>query len=133
MDESIRIYVGLRWQRAIEELETAQANIEHGRYRVAISRAYYAVFCMASAALFTQSIQRSKHSGIEAAFSQYLVKSGAIEPEFSRSYQQIRRLREEVDYNAHPVIDETKATETLAKAQAFVERVERYLRQGGAL
>ena len=62
MDESIRAYARLRRQRAIEELETAQENIKQGRYRVAISRAYYAVFYMASAALFGQSIQRSKHS-----------------------------------------------------------------------
>jgi len=88
---------------------------------------------MASAALFGQSIQRSKHSGIEAAFSQYLVKPGYIEPEFSRIYQQTRRLREEVDYNVQPMIDEARALETVTKAQAFVERIERYLRESGVL
>jgi len=46
-----------------EELETARDNIARGHYRAAVSRAYYAVFYIASAALFSQSVVRGKHSG----------------------------------------------------------------------
>lgn len=133
MEEHIRAYAQLRLERAREELETARDNIAHGHFRAAVSRAYYAVFYMASAALFSQSVQRTKHSGVESAFSQYLVKPGDIEPEFSRLYQRARRQREEADYADEPNIDETTARQTLAEAERFVDRLERFLREVGAL
>jgi uncharacterized protein (UPF0332 family) len=98
VEEPVQAYARLRLERAREELETARENIVHGHYRAAVSRAYYAVFYMASAALFSQSVQRAKHSGVESAFSQFLVKTGHIEPEYSRLYQRARRQREEADY-----------------------------------
>jgi uncharacterized protein len=132
MEDAIREYARLRLSRAQEELDTASENITHGRYRAAVSRAYYAVFYMASAALFSQSIQRAKHSGVESAFSQFLVKEGYIEPEYSRLYQRARRQREEADYADVPV-DEITARQVLTDAGLFVERVERFLHDIGAL
>jgi uncharacterized protein (UPF0332 family) len=133
VEEHIRAYAQLRLERAREELETARDNIAHRHYRAAVSRAYYAVFYMASAALFSRSVQRAKHSGVESAFSQYLVKPGDIEPEFSRLYQRARRQREEADYADEPDIDETTARQTLTDAERFVDRLERFLREAGAL
>jgi uncharacterized protein (UPF0332 family) len=118
---------------AREELATARENCERNRFRTAVSRAYYAVFYIASAALYAQSVQRSKHSGVEAAFSQVLVKPGHIEPEFSRLYYRARRRREEADYADDVVIDEEIALQALADAELFVERLERFLTQVGAL
>lgn len=88
---------------------------------------------MASAALFSQSVQRAKHSGVESAFAQYLIKPGHIEPEFGRLYQQARRWREEVDYADQTIIDETLAQQILADADRFVKRLERFLQEIGAL
>jgi uncharacterized protein (UPF0332 family) len=133
VEEHIRAYAQLRLEYAREELDTARENIAHGRFRAAVSRAYYAVFYIASAALFSQSVQRAKHSGVESAFSQYLVKPGYIEPEFGRLYQRARRQREEADYADEPDIDETTALQTLAEAERFVDRLERFLREVGAL
>jgi uncharacterized protein (UPF0332 family) len=133
MDEHIRTYARLRLDNAREELETARENIARGHFRAAVSRAYYAVFYMASAALFSQSVQRAKHAGVESAFSQYLVKPGYIEPEFSQLYQRARRQREEADYAEEPDINEITARQTLADAERFVDRLERFLREIGAL
>ena len=133
MEESIRAYARLRLERAREELASSHQSLEHGYYRAAVSRAYYAVFYMASAALFAKSINRSKHSAIEAAFSQYLVKTGEIEPEFSRIYQMTRRQREEADYADQPAPDGVSANQILEDAQRFVDRLERYLRETGTL
>ena len=133
MEESIRAYARLRLERAREDLATARDNIRHGYFRAAVNRAYYAVFHMASAALFSQGIQRNKHSGIESAFSQFLVKPGHIEPEFSRLYQQARRQREEADYAEMVNIDHTTAQQTVTNAEQFVDRVERFLQDANVL
>lgn len=133
MEESVRAYARLRLERAREDLATARDNIGQGYFRAAVNRAYYAVFHMASAALFSQGIQRSKHSGIESAFSQFLVKPGHIEPEFSRVYQQARRQREEADYAEMVNIDQTTAQQTVTNAERFVSRVEQFLQDTNVL
>lgn len=127
MEEYVRSYAGLRLERAREELQTAEENIANGRFRAAVSRCYYAMFYMASAALFSQSVQRSKHSGVESAFAEHLIKSGQIETEYSRSYQRVRRLREEADYAERVEIDEMTARQSLVEAKGFVTRVEKFL------
>jgi uncharacterized protein (UPF0332 family) len=133
VEEHVRAYARLRLANAREELETARDNIARGHFRAAVSRAYYAVFYMASAALFSQSVQRAKHAGVEAAFSQFLVKPGHIEPEFGRLYQTARRQREEADYIDASNIDESSARQTLADAERFVDRLERFLHEADAL
>jgi uncharacterized protein (UPF0332 family) len=118
---------------AQEELQTARDNIAGRHYRAAISRSYYAVFYMASAALFSQSIVRGKHSGVESAFSEYLIKPMFLEPEFGRIYQRARRSREEVDYAEDAAPDAGQAQRVLADAERFVERLERFLMDSGSL
>ena len=63
MEEHVRAYARLRLEMAREELETARDNIASGHHR---------------AALFSQSVARGKHSGVESAFSEYLVKPGHV-------------------------------------------------------
>jgi uncharacterized protein (UPF0332 family) len=47
VEERVRAYARLRLEMAQEELATASENIEHGRHRASVSRAYYAVFYVA--------------------------------------------------------------------------------------
>jgi uncharacterized protein (UPF0332 family) len=118
---------------AREELQTAEDNIAAGHYRAAISRSYYAVFYMASAALFTQSIVRGKHSGVESAFSEVLIKPGLVTPDFGRIYQRARRSREEVDYAEDAAPDRDTAQRVADDAATFVDGIEQFLRNSGAL
>lgn len=88
---------------------------------------------MASAALFSQTVVRGKHSGVESAFSEFLIKPGYIGPEYGRIYQRARRSREEADYAEDASIDEAEARQTLADAERFVGRLERFLSETGAV
>lgn len=133
MEEYVRAYARLRLSMAREEVQTARDNIARAHYRAAVSRAYYAVFYMASAALFAISITRAKHSGVESAFSEYLIKPGHVEAEYGRLYQKARRQREEADYAEDTTIDEATAGQIVADAERFVDRLERFLEHIGAL
>jgi uncharacterized protein (UPF0332 family) len=73
MEERARANAQLRLEQAREELETARDNLANGPVQAAVSRAYYAIFYMASAALFSQSIVGGKHSSVESAFSEFLI------------------------------------------------------------
>ena len=133
MEQHVRDYARLRLSMAREELQTARDNIAAGHYRVAISRSYYAVFYMASAALFAQSIVRGKHSGVESAFSEYLIKPGLVTADFGRIYQRARRSREEVDYAEDAMPDRNEAERVLDDAAIFVDGIAKFLRNSGVL
>jgi len=133
VDEETRSIARIRLEKAQDDLKVARALIEQVGYRQAISRAYYAVFAIASAALLVQQIARKKHSGVESAFNQFLVKPGLIEPEYAAIYQKAFRARQEADYADISEFSESRARTVLSESERFVERIERYLREVGAI
>lgn len=133
MDEGSVAIIRIRIERADEELRAARKLIEDGFYRISCSRAYYASFLMATAALLTLEVTRSKHSGVEAAFNEMFIKSGKIEPEFGRLYALLRKTREDSDYNDRAVASEDMARHRLADADSFIDRIKKYLHSAGAI
>ena len=134
MDENTRALVGIRVEKSQEDLQSAQVLLEHGLFRAAVNRAYYAVFHLASAALLTVGEERSKHSGVQSAFGQFMVKAGHIEAEHYDILKFARKLREESDYRDDLVTLTAEETAALLEnARQFVSRVKRYLLDVGAL
>ena len=134
MDENTRALVGIRVEKSQEDLQSAQVLLEHGLFRAAVNRAYYAVFHLASAALLTVGEERSKHSGVQSAFGQFMVKPGHIEVEHYDTLKFARKLREESDYRDDLVTLTAEETAALLEnARQFVSRVKRYLLDVGAL
>jgi len=133
MDENARIIIGIRLEKARQELEAVRQLIDSAMYRIAISRAYYAIFGITTAVLLTKDIDRSKHSGVQAAFGQYFIKPGVIEPEYGKIYSLLRRAREESDYSDYGQFTIGRAEKVFSDAERFVARMERYLREVGAI
>lgn len=127
MREQIRQYL----QKAHQVLNTGQLALEHGDYITAVNRAYYAVFYAANALLATKGLERSKHSGVLAAFREHFVKTGVIEAEYSDFYGAIMDERTEGDYAAGAFLDEETAQQALLRAQRFVGRIEQALQERG--
>jgi len=50
-DETRRSYIAIRIAKARDDLITARDDTQHGHWRGAVNRAYYAVFHVASAAM----------------------------------------------------------------------------------
>ena len=101
MDKAEKIaYIRVRLEAAHRDIATARQNLDLDNVHIAVNRAYYTVFHLASAALVWQDVTRAKHSGIQSAFSEYFVKTKLIEPEFAVIYREARNLRESADY--HP-------------------------------
>jgi len=71
-------YLKAKLDRSREDLADARDLFQQGKYRLSINRAYYAVFHIVSATLAAMGQERSKHSGVEAAFHQYLIKPGLV-------------------------------------------------------
>jgi len=135
MDDATRsAYVQVRLAKAKDDLATARDDLVHEHCRGAINRAYYTIFYTASAALLWHNVERARHSGIQSSFGEFLIRSGAIEAEYGRIYSRARKMREKHDYDldaAWPSMEE--AEQIVADAERFVTRVERYLREVGAI
>ena len=126
-------YLRHRLERSHEDLTWAQGALERGEYRLALNRAYYAVFHLTSAVLANLDVLRHRHSAVESAFHEYLIKPGFIEPEYGQFYREARQWREDADYHFDVEFTKDKTREVLEQAERIVTRLERFLRQRGLL
>ncbi len=60
--------------RAWEDLRTARHDLEGGFVRAAISRAYYAAFHAARAALLTEGESPKSHGGVRNRFGYHFIR-----------------------------------------------------------
>lgn len=133
-DATKRAYIHVRLDKARSDLSNARNDLEHGFFRGAANRAYYAVFHTASAALLWLDVERTRYSGVQSAFGERLVKSGIIEPEYSTVYVEARKIREEQDYDLEAApLTAQDALQIVDDAERFVNRIEQYLRQVRAI
>lgn len=108
-------------------IRTGRLALSDEDFSAAVNRAYYAMFYAANALLATKGLERSKHSGVIAAFRQHFVKTGIISLSASRYFGEALDERHGADYELEP-IDFDTATRNLNHAEEFVTLVEQYLR-----
>lgn len=133
MDESTREAIRQDLANSRDELETARLLYREHKYRQALSRAYYAIFYAATAVLASKRIKRARHSGVQSAFGQYFIKNKTIEAEYNDIYVRLRESRELSDYERGFVPMADFASARIEQAEKFVARMEKYLRDVGAV
>jgi len=107
--------------------------IEQKAYRLAVSRSYYAMFYVTTAALLALSIYRGKHSAVQAGLHQFLVQPGLMEAEYGELYNKAFNMRQHADYDDFSKYTEETARQLLEDAERYVARLETYLRSVGAI
>lgn len=117
-------------ERSRQELAAAQLLAEAGFAAQAVSRAYFAAFYAAEAALLTLGEVRSRHSGVVAAFTSVLVREHGFEERAGRLLRSLFERRSQADYGPGPV-SEKDARDALADADHVVAAVAERL-PGGA-
>ena len=108
---------------ADEELNIADSLLRAGFARVALTRAYFAVFHAARARLYAAGFEPRTHAGVQHLFNQQFVRSARFEPGVSRLMARLQKYREEADYSRAFVIDAEGACEEIEAARAFVDTV----------
>lgn len=113
-------------RRSRADLEAARHLGDGGFGPQAVSRAYYAVFHAAEAALLSLGETRSKHAGVVAAFGQLVVSPGGFDGETARVLRSLFERRHDAD-NAGASFSEAETEAAIADAERFVEAVEAWL------
>jgi uncharacterized protein (UPF0332 family) len=114
-------------RKAFSSLGAARLLLDNGYTDEACSRAYYAMFDAARAALLAVNapveaeIART-HSGLISAFARHIVKSGLISKEVGRSLGQVQHARLIADYNGDR-FDAKGAVKIVEWATTFVDTI----------
>ena len=128
MEGSVMDLAKYRLARAKEDLETAEDNLENGKYRASVNRSYYAVFHSIRAVTALEHFDSSKHSGIIAFFNQHYVKPGVFDKELSKMIDSCYRLREKADYDDFYLVAKDDAVQQLNKARQIYLVIEGYMK-----
>lgn len=116
--------------KANRSLASARRLLEAGDHDFAVSRAYYAMFYAAKAALLLGNVKRSKHAAVIAAFGEHLVKTGSFTAEHHRILRAAFDDRGEADYaDMFPPREEVETR--LSEARQFLDAVSAFVRRKG--
>ena len=116
-------------ERARKYLQSAGMLLESGDYESSVSRAYYAMFFSAEAALLNKDLSSSSHGGVLSTFGEHFVKPGTFPKTMGRALNRAYGKRQLGDYDHRFVISREEAQEVLKDAISFVDEVARYLNE----
>lgn len=115
-------YAKYRIERAREDLEAAHLLYDAGNYRIANSRAYYAIFHAMRAVLVFDDFDSSKHSGVIAEFRRRYIKEGIFPIEISKMIGSAFTIRNASDYDDMFIASKSETEEQINDAE-YVYRI----------
>jgi len=119
-------------EKAVEGLRAAEKLFQDGCYEDAVSRAYYAMYHAARAALSIVNVFPKTHEGVVAEFGRKFVLTGIFEKELGKNLAHAKAARETYEYTIATVL-KPEAEAILRNAQNFVKTVKKYLEKTGVL
>jgi uncharacterized protein (UPF0332 family) len=114
-------------EKAGRYLRSAELLIQDADYDSAVSRAYYAMFYAAQAALLKKGMTFSSHKAVISAFGRYFVKTGIFEKEMGKDLNVIFDERQLGDYEPMFSISQDDARRATEAAQGFVAQIAAWL------
>lgn len=116
--------------RARRELAAARLLTANGFGAPAMSRAYYAAFYAAEAALLKVGETRAKHSGVVSAVGRVLVRERGLDERAGRLLRSLFERRSQADYGLAEVPHD-EAERAVDDAEEVVHIIERWLASAG--
>lgn len=113
--------------KAREAFREARVLLDSSAFSGAISRAYYAMFHAATAALASRSLEFSKHSAVISAFGSNFARTGLIEKEYHQMLLKAFESREAADYDIYSKPEREWAENAVHQAERFLERIAKFL------
>lgn len=114
-------------ERAEDSLQAAKELTRKDYYDFAASRAYYAAFYAATAALLNEGLDFSKHSGVIASIHQRFVKTGKLSKEQGKDLNWLFEIRNVGDYGGAAHVSRSEAEQAIQAAERFLQAVKSLL------
>lgn len=113
--------------QAHRSLAAARRDVSANDPDNAISRAYYATFHAASAALHEDNLSARSHKGTHAVFYREYIATRRVDKKCGQILSHLFQSRLDADYVSGATFSLDDATDALRQAKAFVSAVERVL------
>lgn len=113
--------IGANAKRARASLDAAQTLLGAGHYDFAASRAYYAAFYAATAALMAQGLEFNRHSAVMSAVHREFVKTGRLSKQHGKALNQLFELRSIGDYGQARHVPREEARGAIVAAGGLVD------------
>lgn len=110
--------------KAKRALNASKLLFKNGDYDFAASRAYYAMFYVAEAALLEDGKTYSKHAGVINGFYHQFIATKLLDRKFHQAFHRAFEDRSEGDYAFLDPFPKQDAKERLKDAEAFLQAVE---------
>ena len=123
--ENIERYI----EKAKKRIVSAESLLEKQQYNDAISRAYYAFFDGASAALLSKNLFVKTHHGLGVLFSKHFIDTGEFPISVGRWLNKAREAREEADYDLWKEYNKEQAEAAIKAAKEFVKNIEKIFKR----
>ena len=133
MAGSLTVLSAHRFNRAKEELQTAELLLRNADFRSSINRSQYSIFHAIRAVNALDGFDSSKHSGVISHFNQEYVKTRLFEKEVSKIIRNASELREQADYEDFYEASQEEAADVFEQASRFISVVEIYLQEKAIL
>ena len=113
-----------RLQRAKESLEEAKLLAQSDHWNTVANRLYYAAFYAINALFVKHEFQGATHNGIKANFHKEFIKTGLIDKEFGKLYNNLFNKRQEGDYQDFQFFIKEDIEPLIDRVIAFISTIE---------
>ena len=120
MNEHAAAYMG----KARDAARLARLALDEGVLDGAVSRAYYAAFYAATAALLVAGEAPRTHKGVHHRFRLLYVKSGRVPEAIGTLLPYASDMRQKADYDALTVFEARAVADLIADVERFLAAVE---------
>ena len=120
-------------EEARRKLSVAKELLELDEPKDSVSRAYYAMYFVARAALASEGSYPKTHAGVASDFGRLFVSTNKLPIELVKDLERARSYREESDYSPGSRVSRDAAEGILKKAEKFVDTIARHLEKTGAI
>lgn len=110
-------------ERAEQSLHAAKDLSNNGYFDFAASRAYYAAFYAATAALLKEGLEFGKHSGVVATIHQRFVKTGKLTKDQGKNLNWLFELRSVGDYGGAVHVSQQQCEQAIRVAEDFLSAI----------
>lgn len=128
MDKKTSDLIKACLKKAHQKLGSSAKLAKSKSYDDAVSRAYYAAFYAAQAALIGKGLSSKTHQGLIQLFSAHFIKTGILDKKLGSILVELKDDREKGDYEIYSTLDKGDAYEALLRATNFVKSIEGYLK-----
>jgi len=113
--------------KALERLRVAEGLFRDGDYEDAVSRAYYAMYHAARAALSTVNVFPKTHEGVVSEFGRKFVVAGIFPRELGKNLADAKAARETYEYSVTATAGRSEAEAILLNTRKFVDTIRKHL------